>query len=139
MDELDSLLDELERKIDQEERARYSARVIDHARNPRNLGRMERAEASAVVKGWCGDTMELYLRLGPGGRIEAAAFMTDGCGSTLACGSMLTVILQGKSIEEALRVSPQELIAALGGLPADSAHCAELAVKTLRAALANRG
>ena len=138
MDEFESLIEDLQGEIDREERAHYSPTVIEHARSPRNLGRIDGAQASAVVRGWCGDTMELYLRLDKEGRIEVATFMTDGCGSTMACGSMLTVMIRGKTIGEALGLSARELIAALDGLPEDSAHCAELAVMTLRAALSRR-
>jgi nitrogen fixation NifU-like protein len=137
VNELDHLAEELQRRVDDQERALYSKQVIEHARHPENLGRMDGADCFAVVEGWCGDTMEIYLRLGRGDAIREAAFMTDGCGPSVACGSMLTRMVKGLPPEKALLISPQELIAALHGLPEESAHCAELAVNTLRAALRN--
>jgi nitrogen fixation NifU-like protein len=74
--------------------------------------------------------MEIYLRLN-GERIKEARFMTDGCGPSVACGSMLTAMVQRMSLEEAGGVRPEDLIAALDGLPQESVHCAELAVTTL--------
>jgi nitrogen fixation NifU-like protein len=136
-DEFDRLMEELQQQIDKQERALYSAEVIEHAHNPENLNRLERAHASAVVKGWCGDTMEFYLRFGERGQIQKVTFMTDGCGPTVACGSMLTSLAGGLSPEKALLISAQDLISALKGLPEESTHCAELAVNTLRTAISN--
>ena len=69
MDEFDRLIEDIERKISEKERALYSAKVIAHAHDPKNLTRMDQAHAFAVVRGWCGDTMEIYLRLDENGRI----------------------------------------------------------------------
>ena len=125
-----------EQQIIEQEQALYSAKVIQEAHNPGNLGRMAGADAYGIVHGWCGDTMEIYLRL-DGERIKGATFMTDGCGPSVACGNMLTTMVQGMSLEEAGKVTPEDLIVALDGLPDESAHCAELAVSTLREAIAN--
>jgi len=130
----DRMVAELQQQIIEQERALYSAKVIEEAHNPTNLGRMARPDAYGVVHGWCGDTMEVYLRLN-GARIEEATFMTDGCGPTVACGSVLTRLARGMSLEEAGKIRPEDLIAALDGLPEESLHCAELAVSTLRYAL----
>jgi len=138
MEDFDQLVEELERQIREEERALYSAEVIEHSHNPRNLKKLDRFHAHAVVHGWCGDTMEIYLRLERMGRIREATFFTDGCGPSVACGSMLTCMVRGKPSKKALQISAQDLIAALGGLPEESVHCAELAVKTLRAAISRR-
>jgi nitrogen fixation NifU-like protein len=135
MSDFDRFIEELQKQISERERALYSEQVIAHAHNPRNLGRLELPDRSAVLTGWCGDTMEFYLRVGPRGQIQEVTFMTDGCGPTVACGSMLSSMVKGMSLEEARSVSPQELITALNGLPQESAHCAELAVKTLRQAI----
>jgi nitrogen fixation NifU-like protein len=135
-DRLDRLAAALQSEIDEQERALYSATVLDQARNPTNLGRIEAPDAHATVTGWCGDTMEISLRLS-GRLIQEAKFMTDGCGSSLACGNMITTMVQGMSLEEASELDPEDLILALDGLPEESAHCAELAVNTLRRAIAN--
>jgi nitrogen fixation NifU-like protein len=132
----DRFVAELQREIDEREQEIYSAKVIEAARNPRNLGRMAAPDAQAIVRGWCGDTMEVYLRL-DGHLIQEATFMTDGCGPSLACGSTLTIMLQGLSLEEALQIKPEDVIDALDGLPEDSTHCAELAVTTLQKAVSH--
>jgi len=134
--DFDHLVAELQRQIIEQERALYSAKVIEEAHNPTNLGRMSVPDARGIVHGWCGDTMEVYLRLN-GARIEEATFMTDGCGPSVACGSVLTTMARGMSLEEAGEITPENLIAALDGLPEESVHCAELAVSTLREAITN--
>jgi nitrogen fixation NifU-like protein len=130
------MLVELQKHIAEQERARYSVELIAEAQNPSNVGRMEGADAQAVVRGWCGDTMEFYLGM-DGDRIAEITFMTDGCGPTVACGSKLTTMVRGMSLEDAGAVAPQDLIAALDGLPEENVHCADLAVLTLQEAIAN--
>jgi nitrogen fixation NifU-like protein len=135
--DFDRLVAELQQQIDEQERALYSAKVIEEAHNPKNLGRMAGSDAYGIVHGWCGDTMEVYLRLN-GARIREATFMTDGCGPSVACGSMLTTMVREVSLEEAGEIKAEDLVAALDGLPEESLHCAELAVNTLHEAIANR-
>lgn len=134
--DFDRLVAELQQEIEEQERGFYSDKVIEEARNPSNLGRMVEPDVRGMVRGWCGDTMEFYLRL-DGERITEATFMTDGCGATVACGSMLTRIARGMLLEEAGGIMPQDLIVALDGLPEEHAHCTELAVSTLQNALFN--
>jgi nitrogen fixation NifU-like protein len=133
--DFDKYIDELQQKIEEQELKIYSAEVIEHAHNPKNIRRMEEADCCATVTGWCGDTMEIYLRLDDSNHIREATFMTDGCGPNVACGSMLTLMVRGLSQEKARNISAHDLIVALNGLPGESVHCAELAVKTLRVAL----
>ncbi|MBN1483758.1 MAG: iron-sulfur cluster assembly scaffold protein [Chloroflexia bacterium] len=135
--DFDRAMEELQQQVLQEALAYYSAKVVQEFYNPQNLGLMLEADGYGRVLGSCGDTMEMYLRL-DGGKIVKAAFMTDGCGATIACGSMLTQMVEGKSVKEAAAVTPEELTEALDGLPPDHAHCAILAVDTLRAALEQR-
>ncbi len=108
--------------------------MVGSFRNPKNLSRLAEPDAYGIVHGWCGDTMEIYLRLGRG-KIVEARFMTDGCGPTLACGSMLTTMVKGLSAEEAQRITPEHLIEALNGLPEENVHCAKLATDTLQKAI----
>jgi nitrogen fixation NifU-like protein len=136
-DDFDRMVEELQREIAEQEQAIYSDRVIEEVHNPKNVGRMSRPDARGIVHGWCGDTMEIYLRLN-GERIEETSFMTDGCGPSVACGSMLTTMATGMLLEEAGDIRPEDLLNALDGLPDESVHCAELAVSTLGAAIANR-
>jgi nitrogen fixation NifU-like protein len=98
---------------------------------------MPQADGQAMVRGPCGDTMAIFLRLN-GSRIEEASFLTNGCGPTLACGSMLTTMVAGMSLEEAAAIEAADLIIALDGLPAENIHCAVLAVNTLQQAMAYR-
>ena len=134
--DFDRAMDQLQQQVIEDARAIYSAKVIEAFYNPKNLGRMQDPDAHGLVHGWCGDTMEIDLRL-DGEKIKDATFVTDGCGPTVACGSMLTAMVHGMSVEEAREVRPADLLEALDGLPKESTHCAELAVKTLWNALLN--
>jgi len=115
----------------------FSAKAIQHGRHPTNVGRMEQPDAHASRVGWCGEVMEMYFRL-DGDRIKEASFWADGCLSTMACGDMLTTMARGMTLDDATGITPEELIAALDGLPFKSQHCAELSVETLQEALAER-
>jgi nitrogen fixation NifU-like protein len=132
----DRSMEELERQIIEQARTIYSDKVVDAFYYPQNLGHMSEPDARGLVHGWCGDTMEIYLRLKEE-RIEEARFTTDGCGPTVACGSVLTTMVRGMSLTQAGEIRPEDLLEALDGLPEENAHCAELAVKTLRNALLN--
>jgi nitrogen fixation NifU-like protein len=134
--DFDRLVAELEREIAEQERELYSDVLIHEARHPSNLGRMVEPSVHGLVRGWCGDTMEIYLKLDDE-KIAQATFMTDGCGPTVACGSMLTKMITGKSLDEAVEIMSEDLIEALDGLPEENQHCAELAVTTLQDALGN--
>jgi len=111
----------------------YSQTVIDHAMNPRNVGNTEAADGYASVTGPCGDTMDIWLKV-KDDTIVKATFMTDGCGTTIAAGSMVTELAKDNSISQALRTSQEDVLSALEGLPEESKHCALLAANTLRAA-----
>jgi nitrogen fixation NifU-like protein len=134
-DAWERLVAELQREIEEQERALYSAKVLAQVHNPQHLGRLASPDAQASLTGWCGDTMEFYLRI-RGRSIERATFMTDGCGPSVACGNMLATMVHGLALEEANRISPEDLLLALDGLPEESTHCAILAVNTLRKAIA---
>lgn len=129
-----SEFDELQELIIADMRKVYSETVIDHFMNPRNLGDMENADGFAKVTGSCGDTMEIWLKV-KNGAIANATFMTDGCGTSIASGSMITEIAKGKSIGEGWKISQQDVLNALGGLPKESEHCALLAADTLNEAI----
>jgi nitrogen fixation NifU-like protein len=133
-DRWERLVAELQREIDEKERALYSAKVLEQVRNPQHLGRMDAPDVQATVTGWCGDTMEIYLQLN-GSTIQKATFLTDGCGPSVACGNMLSAMVEGATLDEANRVAAEDLLAALDGLPEDSTHCATLAVDTLHKAI----
>jgi nitrogen fixation NifU-like protein len=91
---LDRLVDDLQREVDEQTRAVYSAKLIEEAYHPSHIGRLDAPDAYGRSMGWCGDMMEFYLRL-DGERIEAVKFMTDGCGPTIACGNVLARLVEG--------------------------------------------
>jgi nitrogen fixation NifU-like protein len=128
------IMAELQSEIAKQEEALYSARVLELARQPRNLGAMLEPDGYALLFGACGDSMEMFVRL-DGPRIQMATFMTDGCGPTVACGSMLATMARGKTLEQAAAIRAADLVAALDGLPQEHVHCASLAVNTLRLAI----
>jgi nitrogen fixation protein NifU and related proteins len=121
-------------KTNRDLRTVYTAIVIDHAQNPRNLGQIPDADGSASVVGSCGDTMEIYIRV-RNDKILNAAFFTDGCATTIAAGSMVTELAKGKNVSDAFKVTQHDILNALGGLPEESQHCALLAADTLQAAI----
>ena len=115
--------------------AGYSPQVLDHFEHPRNVGEVEGADACAEVENpACGDIMRLSLKLA-GGRIAQARFRTKGCVPSIACGSALTEMLQGKSVAEGRSLRREELVAAVGGLAPESLHASHLAMDALAAAL----
>jgi NifU-like protein involved in Fe-S cluster formation len=109
--------------------------VREHFEHPRNLGRMADAtvegEASNPV---CGDRLKLFLKL-EGGRIERASFQAQGCPASIAAGSMATEMLRGLLLEEARRLTDEDVEKALGGLPSGKRHCSVLARDAVTAAL----
>jgi len=129
-----SEFDELQELIMADMRKVYSETVIDHAMNPRNVGDMKNADGFGKVTGPCGDTMEIWLKV-KNNSISEATFMTDGCGTTIAAGSMVTEIAKGKNVSEVWKISQQDVLNALGGLPEESKHCALLVANTLKEAV----
>jgi len=128
--ELDTLAEELEKEV----WAGYTDAVRDHAQNPRNAGSIPNADGFAVVTGPCGDTMKIWLRMKEE-VIQQATFWTDGCGPSIASGSMVTELAKGKTVIQAHGIGQQDVLDALGGLPRESQHCALLAANTLREAV----
>ena len=126
--------DKFQELVRDEMRKVYSETAIDHAMNPRNVGNMEAADGYASVTGLCGDTMDIWLKVKRDTIVEAT-FMTDGCGTTIAAGSMVTELAKGKSVSHAVRISQQDVLSAFNGLPEESRHCALLAANTMKAAV----
>jgi len=111
----------------------FSAVARDHATHPRNHGQLEDFEGLARITGPCGDTMVFWLSI-RNGNVEKTSFITDGCCSSLACGSMATSLAEGRRVEDAAALRQQDILDALGGLPPEFEHCALLAALTLKAA-----
>lgn len=113
----------------------YSAQLLDHFQNPRHVGDLADADATAEIENpVCGDVIRLSLKV-DGGRIVQAGFKAKGCVPAMACGSALTELILGKTAPEARGLRREELIDAVGGLPPASTHAAQLALDVLKAAL----
>ena len=104
---------------------------------PQNMKRMNDPDGAAFITGLCGDTMEIYLEV-KNGTVKDATFFTDGCESSILCGSTAASLAKGKSLDEILKISPSDIIKTCGNnIPQDHIHCTILAVSTLHKALAD--
>ncbi|MEM2885220.1 MAG: Fe-S cluster assembly scaffold protein NifU [Thermoproteota archaeon] len=113
----------------------YSQKVMEHFRNPRNVGEMENADGKGTVGNpVCGDLMTIYVKI-KDGRIEDVKFKTFGCGAAIAPSSMITELAKGKTIQDALKITRNDVADALEGLPPIKMHCSNLAADGLRAAI----
>ena len=113
----------------------YSEKVMDHFRNPRNVGKMEDADGVGEVgNARCGDIMTMYIKV-KDGIITDVKFNTFGCGSAIATSSMATEMIKGKPIAEALELSNKAVVEALDGLPVHKLHCSVLAEQAVKAAV----
>jgi nitrogen fixation NifU-like protein len=113
----------------------YSDKVMDHFKNPRNVGEIKDADAVGTAGNpVCGDLMTIYLKIEKN-RIIDVKFMTFGCGAAIASSSMATELVKGKTLEEAANLSKQAIADALDGLPPIKMHCSVLATEALEAAI----
>lgn len=113
----------------------YSPQVLEHFEHPRNAGAVTGADASVRMENpACGDVMELTARV-EDGRIAEIRFKAKGCVAAMACGSAVTELVHGKTLEEARKLSREELVRAVGGLPEASSHAGHLAMDALGAVL----
>jgi nitrogen fixation NifU-like protein len=135
-DEFVKLLEELQKKIEYEEEQKYSKIVIREYRNPDNFGILDNPDSIAEIKGPCGDTMKIALEI-KNSTIIKASFWTDGCGATIACGSILTKMIKDKTLREANEITNLDILEALKGLPIEHHHCTILAINTLQKAIKN--
>jgi nitrogen fixation NifU-like protein len=133
-EEFDNPFKELEQTVMDDIKQTYSEKTIDHFLNPRNLGEIPAPDGFGRITGPCGDTMEIRLKVRDD-RIINASFWTDGCGPSIASGSVVTELAKGKSVLEAKKITQQDVLNALGGLPEDNLHCALLAANTLKEAI----
>lgn len=115
--------------------ALYTETVMDHFKNPRNVGSMENADGIGEVgNAKCGDIMKIYLKI-ENDVITDVKFETFGCGSAIASSSVATEMIKGKSISDALSLTNREVVDALGGLPAHKLHCSVLAEEAIKSAV----
>jgi nitrogen fixation NifU-like protein len=113
----------------------YSAKVMDHFMNPRNVGEIDNADGIGEVGNpACGDMMRLYLKV-EDGKIVEAKFRTFGCGAAIASSSMLTEMIKGKTLDEARAITNQHVADALDGLPPVKIHCSVMAEQAVKSAL----
>jgi len=113
----------------------YSPELLDHFQNPRNAGAVENPDSSVQQENpACGDVLKLTARMS-GKRIANIRFRAKGCVAAMACGSAITELVKGKTVEEARQVSREELLHKVGGLPPASTHASHLAMDTLAALL----
>ena len=116
----------------------YSEKVLDHFTHPRNVGKIDDADGVGEVgNAKCGDIMRIYLKINDDGVITDAKFNTFGCASAIASSSMATEMVKGRTIAEARKLTNQEVVDALDGLPAQKIHCSVLADEAINAALDN--
>ena len=114
----------------------YSDKVMDHFKNPRNVGEIINPSGVGTVgNAKCGDIMRVYLKIADNGIVEDAKFKTFGCGAAVATSSMATEMVKGKSVNDALRITNRAVMDALDGLPPVKVHCSCLAEEALHAAL----
>lgn len=114
----------------------YTEKVMDHFSNPRNVGEISDADGIGEVgNAKCGDIMRIYLKVSDEGIIEDVKFKTFGCGAAIATSSMVTEMVKGKNLKEALEISNKAVAEALGGLPPAKMHCSNLAADALHEAI----
>ena len=113
----------------------YSEKVMEHFLNPRNVGEMEDADGIGEVGNpRCGDIMKMFIKV-QDKKIKDIKFLTFGCGAAVATSSMMTEMVKGKSIDEALKITNTQIASSLGGLPPIKMHCSNLAEQALKAAI----
>jgi nitrogen fixation NifU-like protein len=109
----------------------YNEKVFEHYRNPRNVGEIKDADGVGVyMSDFCGDITKFWIKVAEG-KIVEAKFKTQGCVASVACGSVLTELVKNKTVEEALGITREDVLDALGGLPEPKIHCSMLALDSL--------
>ncbi|MGQ9543903.1 MAG: Fe-S cluster assembly scaffold protein NifU [Candidatus Bathyarchaeia archaeon] len=113
----------------------YSEKVLEHFRNPRNMGEIQDADGVGTVGNpVCGDMMTIYIKV-KDDRISDVKFKTFGCGAAIATSSMITELAKGKTLQEGLKITRSDVAESLGGLPPVKMHCSNLAADALHAAI----
>ena len=131
---MDDFVDKLQEQIFEETRVAYGREVFSRWQDPKFMGRMTDASSVGRLTGTCGDTMEIYLRIRDE-KIQETSFFTDGCGSSVACGSIAAELATGKEFDEVGLIGGDTILEVLKGLPEEEHHCAYLAAETLQVAV----
>ena len=133
-DEFDKFVDDLQQQIIDDTLKDYGEKAVDHWLNPRNTNPVRNPDGYAKIKGNCGDTIEIALKV-TNDLISEIYFTTDGCGSSGMCGSVVTEMAKNKTLAEARRINEAVVLEFIGGMPEEEEHCANLASITLQAAI----
>jgi nitrogen fixation NifU-like protein len=133
-DSLDDFIQEIQHQIHEETREAYGQVAYERWLRPQYTGVMDHPDGYGHVAGSCGDRIEIFLRFEED-KVKEATFRTDGCGSSLVCGSFAAELALGKTPDEVAEISGDTILETLGGLPEEDRHCAFLAADTLQAAL----
>jgi NifU-like protein involved in Fe-S cluster formation len=133
-DDFDRIVAVLQETINEDTREAWGEEAFQRWIAPPNRGALADADGAAELRGPCGDSMAIYLRF-DGETVGAASFDTDGCGPSVVCGSIAAEMAVGKTAEEVLDITGEEVLARAGQIPEDHHHCAFLAVTTLREAV----
>ena len=131
---MSSNFEEYQKQLIAEMEKLYSETVMEHALNPRNMREINDADGASRITGPCGDTMQIWLKV-KDNIITDAAFSTDGCGTTRACGNIAIDLILQQDIKQAIEIDQEKILKSLGDLPEDDRHCALLAANTLKAAI----
>jgi nitrogen fixation protein NifU and related proteins len=127
-------MDEMEINLREKLRNIYSETTVDHIIRPHNADSLQYPDGYGAYRSACGESMKIWIRI-RNDIISDAGFWTDGCAATIACGSMSTDLIKGKTVVEALAITAGDIAEALVNLPEGNFHCAELAAQALRGAL----
>jgi len=135
-DKFDLYVENLQKIILEEEIKEFNERIVKLYHDPKNWGKPANDEitVSKTYEGPCGDTMSFFLKI-KNNVIEKANFITDGCGASVATGCQTTLLIENKSVDDAEKLKPEDIDAALNGLPENHKHCTELAIRTLKRAI----
>lgn len=132
--DFDALIDKIQNEIFDEAKNALGEKGFDRWRNPRYRGVMEDADEHALLKGSCGDTMEMYIRV-KDDRVEQVTYVTDGCSSSSIAGSFASELAMGKTFAEVLDMTGADVLHEIGTFPKAEEHCAHLAITTLQEAV----
>ena len=135
-DNFDDFVDQLQNDIYEAAKKDFGEKVFNRWREPLYMGILKNCDSRAKIKGTCGDSMEIFLKFG-NNRVTNASFQTDGCASSVVCGSYAAEIAIGKDSDELMEITGDRLLEILGGLPEENEHCAYLAAESLHEALNN--
>lgn len=133
-DNIDAFVEKLQEQIFTETRQAFGEAGFERWRNPLFRGPLDQADAHAQLTGNCGDTMQIFLKF-KSNRVSAAAYLTDGCGSSTVCGSFAAEMAIGKNTDELMEITGEAILGRIGRFPEEDRHCAFLAAETLQEAL----